>query len=340
MTVYRISQYLLVLATCVALPAVSGAVALDSPQGPGQDDSTSLRSVATAPQTEDLLWPGSSGAPLPFTSYEGIEEFLRTAEVVGREDIPVGVTGPIKVTLERDGVRAHAVFRHFKHTYQRARMRDGRLRVNLIDSYAFEPAAYALARMLGMDCVPPAVERRISGRRGSLQIWVYDAVMQRDLAETGVVRLHRPAGDDRADRSPPDAVVWARRLQMMTLFDVLIGNDDRNGGNLLIDPQWKVWLIDHTRSFYGRARSRGLDSVIFVNRGFWQRLQQLEKDQLHEALGSRSRRRSLAGAAESGRLSLAQRRRATHVGSRKRRSATGGRAHQQRRCLLEVCSPR
>lgn len=285
MNAYRISRCLLVLATCFALPTVHGAVGLRSPQGLGRDDSTSLRPIAAARQAEAPVWRGAAGVPLPFTSYEEIEEFLRTAEVVGRESIPVGVTGPVKVTLEKDGVRTHAVFRHFKHTYQRVRMGDGRLRLNLTDSYAFEPAAYALARMLGMDCVPPAVVRHIRGRRGSLQIWVYDAVMERDLTEAGVVRLDRPAGNDSPDRVPPDTVVWARQQQMVTLFDELIGNDDRNGGNLLIDPQWKVWLIDHTRSFYGRASISGLDSVIFVNRGFWQRLQQLEKDQLHEALG-------------------------------------------------------
>ena len=284
MRVYRISRCLLVSATCFALPTVSGAAALVSPPGPGQDDSTSLRPVAAAPQAEAFVWRGADGAPLPFTSYEEIEEFLRTAEVVGRESIPVGVTKPIKVTLEKDGIRAHAVFRYFKRTYARARMGDGRLRVNLTDSYAFEPAAYALARMLGMDCVPPAVERRVDGQRGSLQIWVYDAVMQRDLSETGVVRPERPAGDDSLDRSPPDTVVWARQLQMVALFDALIGNDDRNRGNLLIDPQWKVWRIDHTRASYGRARSGRLASVVFVKRGFWQRLQRLEKDQLHGAM--------------------------------------------------------
>ncbi len=203
MSVYRISQCLLVLAICFALPAVNGAVALVSPPAPGQDDFTSLRRVATAPQAEAPVWRGAAGAPLPFTSYEETEEFLRTAEVVGRESIPVGVTGPVKLTLEKDGVRTHAVFRHFKHRYLRARMGDGRLRLNLTDSYAFEPAAYALARMLGMDCVPPAVVRQIRGRRGSLQIWVYDAVMDRDLAEEGVVRLDRPAADDSSDRGPP-----------------------------------------------------------------------------------------------------------------------------------------
>ena len=35
----------------------------------------------------------------------------------------------------------------------------------------------------------------------------------------------------------------------MRVFDELIANTDRNQGNMLIDKQWKLWLIDHTRGF-------------------------------------------------------------------------------------------
>jgi hypothetical protein len=32
-------------------------------------------------------------------------------------------------------------------------------------------------------------------------------------------------------------------------FDQLIYNMDRNQGNMLIDRDWRVWAIDHSRSF-------------------------------------------------------------------------------------------
>ena len=35
----------------------------------------------------------------------------------------------------------------------------------------------------------------------------------------------------------------------MRVFDELIANTDRNLGNMLIDRQWKLWLIDHSRAF-------------------------------------------------------------------------------------------
>ena len=35
----------------------------------------------------------------------------------------------------------------------------------------------------------------------------------------------------------------------MRAFDQLIYNFDRNLGNLLIDKDWTIWMIDHTRAF-------------------------------------------------------------------------------------------
>jgi hypothetical protein len=48
---------------------------------------------------------------------------------------------------------------------------------------------------------------------------------------------------------PPDDQQWQKQLQIMNVFDQLIFNTDRNKGNILIDPNWKLWMIDHTRAF-------------------------------------------------------------------------------------------
>jgi hypothetical protein len=37
----------------------------------------------------------------------------------------------------------------------------------------------------------------------------------------------------------------------MRAFDQLIYNTDRNLGNLLIDGDWRIWMIDHTRRSTG-----------------------------------------------------------------------------------------
>jgi hypothetical protein len=38
-------------------------------------------------------------------------------------------------------------------------------------------------------------------------------------------------------------------MYVVRVFDQLIYNTDRNLQNLLIDPDWRIWMIDHTRAF-------------------------------------------------------------------------------------------
>lgn len=216
-------------------------------------------------------WPGKGGTPLPFADDDEVKDFLLNAEIVERHDIDIGTTEPQRVTLERDGVRVDAVLRCYEHTWPLARLSNGTVYANFTDSFRFEPAAYELARLLGMDNVPPAVLRRLGSRVVTLQLWVYDARMETERAAEGLV--------------PPDTVRWMRQRQQMLLFDALIGNVDRNGGNLLIGSDWKLWLIDHTRAFYGPAPYDGLDGVDWVQRDLWLRLQALDGDSLRAVLG-------------------------------------------------------
>ena len=56
-------------------------------------------------------WLAADGEPLPFASEDEILDYLRSARVVERKRIDAGVNRPFKVTLERNGITAHAVFR-------------------------------------------------------------------------------------------------------------------------------------------------------------------------------------------------------------------------------------
>ncbi|MGB5697199.1 MAG: hypothetical protein WBM46_16195, partial [Polyangiales bacterium] len=70
----------------------------------------------------------------------------------------------------------------------------------------------------------------------------------------------------------------------MYLFDALIGNDDRTQENILIDANWRLWLIDHTRAFYMRAEAENLEKVIYVDRDFWNGMRALDAAGLNAAL--------------------------------------------------------
>ena len=238
--------------------------AIPAPAFAGQD------SIITIPKTPlpQRIWIDANGDPLPFYNEDQVMEFLRTAEIVERKSLPVGVTDPIRMKLRKDGIEVHAVFRYVDTVYDSVRMEDGRLRVNFKDSCHFEPAAYEISKLLGMDSVPPTVTRRIGTDNGTLQIWVYDTIMESDR-----------------DEQSPDRIAWNQQVQLMYMFDALIGNDDRTAQNLLIDENFKLWLIDHTRAFYRGAEAASLGKVIYVEKGFWEALQGLDTASLNEAVG-------------------------------------------------------
>ncbi len=236
---------------------------------------------STLPELPPRVWLGPDGEPLPFQTHDEVLDFLSTAEVVRMDDIPVGITRPQKVLLEKDGISMHAVFRNVDLEIEGERI-VGRYWTIFRDEDQFEVAAYRLARMLGMNNVPPAVPRRIGRSEGSLQIWLEGVMTEGSRREKG---LKSPLPRD-----------WFLQNRLMYVFDNLIWNTDRNLGNILIDADWKFWLIDHTRAFQDSGDLRSPEEVTHVERVFWERLQALDEQQIRDQLGElldRSALRSL-----------------------------------------------
>ena len=235
--------------------------------------SVGVLAQSSAPGLPDLpprVWLGPDGEPLPLRTHDEVLDFLNTAEVVNMDEIPVGITRPKKVLLEKDGIRMHAVFRNVDLEIDGERIAD-RFWTTFRDEDQFEVAAYRLARMLGMDNVPPAVLRQIGRSEGSLQIWLEGVMTEGSRREKG---LQSPLPRE-----------WFLQNRLMYVFDNLIWNADRNLGNMLIDADWKFWLIDHTRAFQDSGDLRDPTEVTHVERVFWERLQALDEEQLGAQLG-------------------------------------------------------
>ncbi len=152
-------SYLLtaVLALSLALPTITVAptVLSSSFRAP-----VSAVSVVQEPRN---VYLGPDGEPLPFENDEAIVDFLCTADIVERTKIDEGTDRAWKLLMEKDGVRAHAIFREVDITEN--------------DNPVGPCAAYEMAVLPGMDNQPPAVLRRV-GRTptpGSIQLWVEGA---------------------------------------------------------------------------------------------------------------------------------------------------------------------
>ncbi len=125
--------------------------------------------------------------------------------------------------------------------------------------------------MLGIGRVPPTVVRTVEGRRGSVQIWMYNTTPEDLMLEQG--RLN-----------PPDTVSWFKQKTVMWVFDALIANIDRNQGNLLIDADWNLWFIDQTRAFRETASLIDVEEITTCERGLWAAIQSTDDEAIKNRL--------------------------------------------------------
>jgi len=184
-------------------------------------------------------WPAASRAeattPGPPLSDAEREAFLLEGEVVKDRAIPQGVTLPRRVTL-RWGDHEHDAKIQTLDDY-RSQFRTGSgLEIDFRDSWRNNVAAYRLDRLLGLGFVPVTVVREYKRQPAAWTWWVDNFLM---------------SDGDRHKRKthPPNPLSWICQRDVVRLFDQLIYNFDRTLENILIDEEWQLWMIDHSRSF-------------------------------------------------------------------------------------------
>jgi len=194
------------------------------------------------------------------------EHLLRTARVTSIVEVGQGITGSHRAALEAAGRRLRAIF---KTVDQRNdfEFRFGRETAPVYrDSYKHEVAAYELDKLLGLGLVPVAVERKIDGRRGSVQVWV-----------------ERPWRRFVHGQPPPDRRRADEDVHVVRLFDYLVFNPDRHFRNLLFAEDWRPILIDHSLAFQTlKLPSRPLHRFP---RGPVERLRTLDRRRMKKVLG-------------------------------------------------------
>ncbi|MGH9329786.1 MAG: hypothetical protein ACRD09_05030 [Vicinamibacterales bacterium] len=200
-----------------------------------------------------------------------LEAFLRRAEISEMRAIPIGVTKPRRVTLTFDGVRRDAAWRVIDDSRTGATNLGGKREMDFEDTWRTDCAAYELDKLLGLGMIPATVERVISGERGSLTLWVENALTEKERRERNIL--------------PPDPEAWSRQVFKMRMFDNLIHNIDRNLGNSLITDDWQLRLIDHSRSFRKATSLREPDQLARFSRSMLDAMARLERRTLREHLG-------------------------------------------------------
>jgi hypothetical protein len=149
---------------------------------------------------------------------------------------------------------------------------EGTIEKNFRDSWKYNVAAYRVSKLLGITMVPMSVEREMEGHLCSVTWWVDNVwLVEAERRDKGI--------------KPPATDEWVNQLNTVRVFDQLIANMDRNQGNLLITPEWGLWMIDHTRAFRINRELHKPDTLRRIDKNLLQKIRSLNPADVKREVG-------------------------------------------------------
>ena len=206
----------------------------------------------------------SCGAP-ERADLVGCERALRQGKVLSRREVGQGISGAVLVRLRQGDAEVPAVFKSAETSAEGFSFH-GETVATYRDTWKHEVAAYELDRLLALRLVPPTVERKLGGKRGSLQAWA-----ERPLSRFG-------QGPPPEDPGRAEAYMHAQRF-----LDYLTFNTDRHVRNVLLASDWRPVAIDNSIAFH--AFVRPYRPLHRFPRGPAEALERLDPNVLRSRLG-------------------------------------------------------
>jgi hypothetical protein len=204
-------------------------------------------------------------------TWEQKEQFLLNAKPVGGPKASKnGVTDTSRITLSSGKIKHDASIQTIDETRPGVYLGE----TNFKDSYRYNIAGWRLARLLGIDdMIPPSVERGFNGKKGSYTWWIEDVMFDEGERQS-------------KNAKAPDQSAWNEEYAVVNVFDQLIYNVDRNRTNLLIDKQWRIWMIDHSRAFRLQKTLKDEKLLTQVDRQMLAKMKVLDKNTLKKETGA------------------------------------------------------
>lgn len=171
-----------------------------------------------------------------------MEGLLKRGKIVKHEDIGEGINNPKRLYLRSGDLEASGCWKCVQGVVQGYK-----------DEWRYEIAAYIFDKLLGLNMVPPTVERRFRTNKGSLQLWI-------DLEMSELDRIDAHILIPEAQQAQCDGSLCIARA-----FDSLIANIDRTQQNIRWTKDWRLILIDHSRAF--RTKRIYTDQLVYGRHG-------------------------------------------------------------------------
>jgi hypothetical protein len=263
-----------------ALVVVLLAIGLCAPAGSSAQTKPPAATKKAPPAKRAPARPSKPAAPSEL-SREQMQDFLLTAEIISSRDIGTGVTRPRRLTLTKNGFTHDAAFQSVNARKPSENVGGGKTELNFVDAYRYNLAAYAVAGVLRLDHMMPVhVERTWKGEAGSLSWWVDNAMNESERIQKKI--------------EPPDPLAWINQRQRMLVFAALVGDTDRNTGNVLITPNWTLLMIDFSRAFRTRSELPNEKDLGRIDKGLLTRLEALEASAVTTAVGKHLTKEEIA----------------------------------------------
>lgn len=212
----------------------------------------------------------------PELTRDQMREFLLHAKVIKSKEIGTGVTHPQRLTLTDGTITHDAAFQSIDEKQSVANLRGSgggpAVEFNFVDAYRYNLAAQELAGLVGLEYMMPVhVERTYNRRTGSLSWWVNVMMDEGQRLKAGT--------------KPPDNNDWNNQMYRMRVFAALVRDTDRNLGNVLITPQWKIMMIDFTRAFRLQAQLPSPKDLTKCDRALLAKIEGLTAESIKQATG-------------------------------------------------------
>jgi hypothetical protein len=215
--------------------------------------------------TPAVFHAAQAPAAEPTLTKAEMQKFLSTAKVVGSKQTSKGITAPWKLKLTDGTITHDAAFQAVDEHKMRMDFGDGTSELNFVDSFEYDLAAYNIAELVGLDSMMPVtVQRKWNGMNGAISWWVPTLMDEKE-------RLAKKV-------EPPPTAHWNDQMHRMRVFTALVRDTDRNLTNVLIDPNWKLWMIDFTRAFRMQAELINQKDLIKCDRELLAKLKALNRD--------------------------------------------------------------
>ncbi len=204
---------------------------------------------------------------------EQMKEFLLHAKVIKEKQTTKGVTAPSRLTMS-DGVLTHdAAFQTIDESKTKMEFATGGTEMNFRDSYKYNIAAYELACLVGLgQMMPVTVERKIDGKTGSLTWWLKVQMDEVDRMKKKI--------------TPPYLESWNEQMHRVRIFTQLVFDTDRNLTNLLISPDWDLYMIDFSRAFRIYHVLKNEKDLVKCDRRLLEKLRKLDAEQVTKSTKS------------------------------------------------------